>query len=378
MEITSVDGVYLGGSSTCIKVETDQGISGYGEGVVETTPLAVLKVVEALGEQYLVGKDPTPIQKHRRRMQDALWYYEGPVPAGALAGIEHALWDIKGKDLGVPVYELFGGPLRDEVRVYKWIGAETRSNLPEQAEDLVDRGYDAIKFSPTPNEPSPYPAVVEETVDIVRGVREAVGSDVDLMLDPASRWKLAEAKHIIPELREFDILFAEDFIHPKPISVVEELVENIRVPYALGDRVTGFREFQEIIHRNAAAVIQPDICHSCGLMEFTHVASAAEQKGIRLAPHNPQGPIATAAAVHIDLSVPNFLIQEVAGTEYYGAWNNPHIDSSVVDIEDGVIPAPEKPGLGIEVDDAVFDETYGTPKDTPLFVDTSDFHVPEW
>jgi galactonate dehydratase len=378
MEITAVETVYLGGSSTCIKVETDGGVAGYGEGVVETTPFAVLSVVDALADQYLIGTDPFAVQKHRRRMQDALWYYEGPVSMGAVAGVEQALWDIKGKALGVPVYELLGGAVRDSVRTYKWIGAETRGNLPEQAVDLVSRGFDALKFSPTPDDPSPYPRVIDEAVEVVRSVREAVGPDVDLMLDPASRWKPAEAERIVPELREFDPLFVEDFVHPKPISVVADLVERIRVPYALGDRLTGFREFQEVLDRNAAAVLQPDVCHSGGLLELSHVAAAAEQKGVRIAPHNPQGPIATAAAVHLDLTIPNFLVQEVAGTEYYGAWNNDHIDSSVVDIEDGHISRPEAPGLGIEVDDAVFEEEYGTPADTPLFVDTDDFHVPEW
>jgi len=378
MEITAVETAYLGGSSTCIKIETDDGTAGYGEGVVETTPYAVLAVVDALAEQYLVGRDPTAIRKHRRRIEDALWYFDGPVPTGAVAGIEQALWDIKGKSLGVPVYELLGGPVREDVRIYKWIGAETREDLPTQARERVDEGYDAIKFSPTPDDPSAYPRVVDETREIVRDVREAVGPDVDIMLDPASRWKLAEARHILSEIREFGVLFAEDFIAPKPVETVEKLADSTDIPYALGDRLTGLGEFQSVVQRDAAAVLQPDICHSGGLFELTHIAAVAEERGIRIAPHNPQGPVATAAAVHLDLSIPNFLIQEVAGTEYYGAWNNEHIHADVVEDTDGRIPAPERPGLGVEVDDELFEEEYATPAETPLFVDTDDFHVPEW
>ncbi|QCC49392.1 galactonate dehydratase [Halobellus limi] len=378
MEITSVDSVHLGGSATCVRIRTDAGVDGYGEASVETAPEATLDIVERLGDRYLVGRDPTPIAKLWQEMGDALWYHQGPVANGALTGIEHALWDIKGKDLGVPVYELLGGPVREEVRTYKWIGADSRNDLPDQARERVDQGFDAIKFSPTPDDPPAYPQVVDEVVEVVSAVRAAVGPNVDLMLDPASRWKLPEAKHVLEELERYDPLFAEDFIAPEHVKAVEKLADSTRIPYALGDRLTGLREFEPVVQRDAAAVLQPDICHVGGLSVITNLAGMAEHHGMRIAPHNPQGPIATAAAVHVDLSVPNFLIQEVAGTDFFGAWDAAdYLDTAAIEIEDGYIQKPSKPGLGIEVDDALFEDDLDVPN-APLFVDRSDFHVPEW
>ncbi|MFB6105572.1 MAG: enolase C-terminal domain-like protein [Halobacteriaceae archaeon] len=378
MEIVDVDAVHLGGSAGCIRLRTDAGLAGYGEAVVETAPHATLRLAERVAESALVGEDPRPVARHAAQMRDALWYHQGPVANGALTGIEHALWDLKGKDLGVPVYELLGGPVRESVRTYKWIGADGREDLPEQARERVAEGFDALKFCPTPDEPSAYPQVVDEVVETVAGVREAVGPAVDLMVDPASRWKLPEAKHVLSELEAYDLLFAEDFVAPEQVGVVEKLADSTHVPYALGDRLTGLREFEPVVQRDAAAVLQPDVCHVGGLSTITTIAALAREHGMRVAPHNPQGPIATAAALHVDLAIPNFLIQEVAGTDFFGAWNaSEYLDTSVIGIQDGRIPAPDAPGFGVEVDDALFEGDLDV-SDAPLFVDRSDFHVPEW
>lgn len=376
MKITAVRTAHLGGNSAVTRVDTDVGIQGYGEGVVEPMPHAVLAVIERIGDQYLVGKDPRPVEKHRRNIQDAMWYQRGAISNGALTGIVNALLDIKAKALDIPVYELLGGPVRDRVRGYKWIGENIdRSQLVEGAQQRVDEGFDAMKFSPTPTDPDSYPQVVTQVREIVADVREAVGPDVDLMLDPASRFKLSEAKHILEAIEPYDPLFAEDFISPHHIPAVEKLSDSTRVPYALGDRLSRLREFEPIIQQDAAAVLQPDMCHSGDLLELKRIAGAAEHHGIRIAPHNPQGPIATAAAVHLDLTIPNFLIQELAGTDEGPA--EEYIDAAVVEPDDGYIEAPEKPGFGVSVDDRVFEEQLDVP-DAPLYVDRDDFHVPEW
>ncbi len=385
MEITDVKTARTGGSSAVVRIDTDRGISGYGEAVVETAPQPVFAVIDALAERYLIGEDPSPIERHRRQFQDAVWYHDGPIMNSAFSGIETALWDIKGKDLGVPVYELLGGPVRDEVRVYKWIGEETRDNLAEQAKARVEEGLTCMKFSPTSNDPPRYPQVVAEVKAIVREVRETVGPDVDLMLDPASRWKLPEAKHILSEVEEFNPLVAEDFISPYYIPAVEKLADSTHIPYALGDRLYRLQQFEEVINSDAAAVLQPDICHGGGLMEIKKIAGAAEHHGMRIAPHNPLGPVALASAIHVDLSVPNFLIQEIAHTDFdeegdagFGSWAlSEYIDTEVLEIEDGYIPAPDKPGLGVEIDDEVFEEQPPVPEE-PLFFDRDNFHVPEW
>lgn len=385
MEITDVKTARTGGSSAVVRIDTDEGISGYGEAVVETAPYPVFAVIEAVAERYLIGEDPVPVERHRRQLQDAVWYYDGPIMNSAFSGIETALWDIKGKSLGVPVYELLGGPVREAVRVYKWIGEETREDLPGQARERVDQGLTCMKFSPTSNDPPKYPQVVQEVKEIVRDVREAVGPDVDLMLDPASRWKLAEAKHIVSEVEEFNPLVAEDFISPYYVPAVEKLADSTHIPYALGDRLYRLREFEEVIHRDAAAVLQPDVCHSGGIAEIKKIAAAAEHHGMRIAPHNPLGPVALASAIHVDLSVPNFLIQEIAHTHFdeegdagFGSWAlAEHIDTDILEIEDGYIPAPDKPGLGVTIDDEVFEEQPPVPEE-PLFFDRDNFHVPEW
>jgi galactonate dehydratase len=377
MRVTSVDTARLGGSSACVRIETDEGVTGFGEASSEQAPRAVHAYVERYAEEYLLGADPTPIEKHRRRLEDASWF-DGVVVRSAITAVEHALWDVKARSLGVPVYELLGGPVRDEVRIYRWIGVESRADLAAQAERLVDDGLSATKFCPTPPEPSSYPQVVDEAVETVREVREAVGPDVDLMLDPANRWKLAEARHLLSELEAFDPLFAEDFVHPKPVSTVEKLADSTTIPYALGDRLFGYGEFEPLITRDAAAVLQPDIAHAGGFLQMKAIAAAAEHHGIRLAPHNALGPLATAAAVHFALSIPNFLIQEIAGIDFYQTWElAEHVEMDVLDVEDGVIPKPEEPGLGVTVADEVFEREFDYSK-PPLFVDRDEFHTPEW
>jgi galactonate dehydratase len=376
MEITDVSAAHLGGNSAVVRIRTDAGVTGYGEGVVETLPHATVAVVERLGTHYLERRDPSPLEKHRRRMQDAVWYKGGTIVTAALTGIEQALWDLKGKALGVPVHSLLGGPVRDRVRVYEWIGENVdRSSLAAEAETQVDRGFDAMKFSPTPTEPSSYPQVVDECREIVREVRAAVGPDVDIMLDPARRFKLSEARAIVEAVAEFDPLFAEDFISSEHVPAVEKLADSVSVPIALGAELTGLAEFEPVIQRDAAGVLQPDVCHSGGILEMTRIAAAAAHHGMRLAPHNPQGPIATAAAIHTDLAVPNFLIQEFQGTDPGPAEEYVHVPW--LEVEDGRVEAPETPGLGVDVDDVVFDGDVAVP-DAPLYVDTDDFHVPEW
>lgn len=380
MRVTDVDTAQLGGNSVCIRITTSDGTVGHGEGWLKYDPEEGHPLVERIADQYLLGENAVAVEKHRRTIQDALWYNDGVVVNSALTAIEQALWDIKGKSLGAPLYELLGGPVRDEVRVYKWIGgqgSETRDNFPERVRKRVDEGLTAVKFCPTPDNPSSYPQVVDEVVETVREVREEVGPDFDLMLDPANRFKLAEARHILSELEELKPLFAEDFIDPYQVSAVEKLADSTKIPIALGDRVIGLRNYEEIIHNDAAAVLQPDAAHG-GVLEIKKIAAAAEHHGIRIAPHNALGPISSASAIHLDFSIPNFLIQEMAGTDFYDSWAlTDYLDMDVLEIENGYIPKPDRPGLGTDVDDAVFEEDLDVPV-SPLFFDPDDFHVPEW
>jgi galactonate dehydratase len=383
MQITDVKTARLSGGSAVVRIDTDEGISGVGEAVVETAPDAALSVVDLIAETYLIGRDPGPIERHRRQMQDAFWYHIGAVISSAIGGIEQTLWDIKGKHLGVPVYELLGGPVRDRVRTCKYLTGETTEELVAHALDWVDQGFDAVKVPPVPEHP--YPRCVSEVKETVGAVREAVGPDVDLLVDPASRWKLPEAKHVLEAIEEFDPLFAEDFVSSyKEIYVeeVEKLADSSRVSIALGAQLYRLSQFEEIIHHNAAAVLQPNVSHAGGILELVKIAAAAEHRNIRLAPHNPLGPVATAASVQVDLTIPNFLIQEVSGTEWYGGWElAEYVDGEAIEIEDGYIQAPEQPGLGVTVDDAVFEDQPAVTEASPFFDREEwgdDFHIPEW
>ncbi|MCC5833187.1 MAG: mandelate racemase/muconate lactonizing enzyme family protein [Opitutales bacterium] len=378
MKIDSLKIAHLGGPSTCLKIETDTGVYGLGEPSVETSVESVIKLVQLIGEEYLIGKDPFEIEKHRRTIQDALWYHADFTARAVLTGIENALLDLKARSLNIPLYELLGGAVRDEVRIYKWIGAADRSNLVEQATARVSEGIKAIKFSPTSNRPARFPQVIDEVEAIVSSVRNAIGPAVDIMLDPASRWKLSEAREILKVIEPYRILFAEDFIAELDVLSQEKLSAATSTPIALGDRLIGFKDFGPLIARQAVGVIQPDICHSGGLLELKAIARYAEQFGIRVAPHNPQGIIATATAIHFDLTVPNFLIQEIAGSDFFGAWSNKDLmRAPEYQISEGHIARPSLPGIGVEVSDVVFSEDFKAPP-APRFWDRDDFHVPEW
>jgi galactonate dehydratase len=383
MKISEVDTARLGPVSAVVRVKTDDGVVGYGEASENRAPRAVFEVIERIAEEYLIGADPRPIERHRRYLQDVFIRHEGVVISTAISGICQAFWDIKGKVLDVPVYELLGGPVRDAVRTYTWIGIEEedRKNLPEQAVEAVDRGFDAVKFYPMPTDTPPYPRCIPVVRDVVGGVRDAVGDDVDIMLDPTMRWKFAEARHILSELEEFRPLFAEDFafsyrhLHPQSL---EKLAESTVTPIAVGSDLFRLSQFEELIRRDAAAVLQPDIAHA-GISEIKKIAAAAEHHDIRIAPHNPFGPVGTAAAIHVDLSVPNFLIQETS----YRSWPEgqslgEHIETAL-EFEDGYIPAPDAPGLGVTIDEAVFEEEFDLPE--PAWYSGAPgthSHLPEW
>ena len=226
----------------------------------------------------------------------------------------------------------------------------------------------------------PYPQNVPEVKETVSIVRDEVGPDVDIMIDPASRWKLPEAKHILSELEEFNPLFAEDFVgsykHTNP-NEIEKLADSTHIPIALGDKLYRLPQFEELITRDAAGVLQPNITYTGGILEVKKIAAAAEHHGIRIAPQNALGPVATAAAVHVDFTIPNFLIQEIAGTDFYGGWDTDLINTDVLEIENGYIFAPEKPGLGIEISDEAF-ESPPAVSETPLYLNDESLIHPDW
>ena len=343
-----------------VKVETDQpGLYGWGEATLEWKTRAVTGAVEDL-EPLLVGRDPRDIEDLVRRMHKQGFWRMGAIGASAISGIEVALWDILGKDLGVPVWRLLGGKTRDSVAVYTHLGMgdmtavyETMQVEPlkERALELVEKGYRALKVVFIPY--THFTATVRGVDHVERlmaGLREAVGDGVEIMVDfhgrPAST---IAALDYIRALAPGRPLFVEEPVPPTDPEMMREVTRQSPVAVATGERLIGRAEFEPLFRLKALHVAQPDIAHTGGLAEARKIAAAAETAGVGIAPHNPLGPIAGATALHFDIATPNFVIQE----EMTGAvpWYD-EVVSTPISRKDGAWQLPEAPGLGVEVDEA--------------------------
>ncbi|GAA0948950.1 enolase C-terminal domain-like protein [Pseudonocardia zijingensis] len=343
-----------------VKVRTDQdGLVGWGEASLNWKTRAVVGAVEDLATM-IVGRDPRDIEQVLRVMTKHSYYRLGIVGVTAISGIEHALWDILGKSLGQPVWRLLGGQVRDRVRVYTHLGlGDMRSvydtvdegQLRERAAKVVEQGYDALKVVLIPYGGHLSTPADRRHVDRMMSVlRSTVGPDVDIMIDfharPASP---AAALQYIEILGGYDPMFCEEPVAPGDTEALRAVAARTSVPLAAGERLVGLREFLPVLSSKALAVAQPDLNHTGGLLEGKRIAAVADAELVGVAPHNPNGPIAGAAALHFAVSTPNFVIQE----EMSGA----------VDWYDEVVSAPMKrvgshweiptaPGLGVEVDEA--------------------------
>jgi galactonate dehydratase len=342
-----------------VKVITDQdGLYGWGEASLNWKTRSVTGAVEDL-KPLLIGKDPRDIEQIVRILNKHSYYRLGIIGATAISGIEHALWDIFGKSLDLPVWRLLGGKTRDSVRVYTHLGLgdmksvyETfdEGHLRDRALEVVEKGYDALKvvFIPYSHFSVGIPAR-KHVGRLMRVLRDAVGDGVDIMIDfhgrPAS---IAGALQFIEELAPYNPMFCEEPVIPGDTEAMRLVTERANCPIATGERLVGFKEFEPLFAAKACHIVQPDLNHTGGILEGKRIAAAAEQAFMGVAPHNPNGPIAGAAALHFDVSTPNFVIQE----EMSGA----------VPWYDDVVTVPMKrtgsawgvphgPGLGVEVNE---------------------------
>jgi galactonate dehydratase len=342
-----------------IRVETDQsGLVGWGEATLEWKTRAVVGAVEDLAP-LLVGKDPRDIEYCFQVMMRHGFWRLGVVGMSAVSGIEMALWDILAKSLGVPVWRLLGGKTRNYLRTYTHLGMgdmesvyETTevSQLAERGRQVVEAGYDALKVVCVPY--SHYTATnrdIDKVGEMMGGLRDAVGDDVDILVDFHGRPASAVlARQYITAIEPSRPFFVEEPVPPEDLEGLVSISENSSVPIAAGERLIGRREFREPIERRAFHIAQPDICHTGGLAETKKIAAMAESAGIGLAPHNPLGPIAGVAALHFGISTPNVIIQE----EMSGAvdWYD-DVVAWPIERKPGRWDIPEEPGLGIEVDE---------------------------
>jgi len=350
-----------------LKVHTDAGIVGLGEPITEGRALTCAEAVKEI-EPYLIGKDPRQVVHHWQAIYRHAFYRGGPILTSALSGIDQALWDIKGKPLGVPVYELLGGPTRNRVRVY------AHANSPQRIKDGIAKGFTAFKTGPAKHRPARYietPAEVHYAAERFGELRKAAGDDVDIAIDFHGATSPAHAKMLIKALEPHHPMFIEEPVNCQNHDIMAEIARGTHLPIATGERVFTKWGFREVLEKKAATVLQPDLCHAGGITECRLIAGMAEAYYAAIAPHNPLGPISLAAGVQLAASIPNFLCQEQVSLGE-GYLKKPFI------LRDGYIDLPTGPGLGIELDDNLMADKIGHDWKNQQSYDANDGSVVDW
>ena len=337
-----------------LKIDTDEGIFGWGEPVLEGRAHTVAAAVEELSD-YLIGKDPRHIEDHWTVMYRGGFYRGGGVHMSAIAGIDQALWDIKGKALGVPVSELLGGPVRDRIRVYSWIGGGRPSETAAAAKAAVERGFTAIKMNGT-DELQFVDTFdkVDRCLQSVAAVREAVGPNVGIGVDFHGRVHKPMAKILVKELAPYRLMFIEEPVLSEHYEALKEIAPLSATPIALGERLYSRWDFKRVLSEGYVDIVQPDPSHAGGITETRKIASMAEAYDVALALHCPLGPIALAANLQLDAVCYNAFIQEQSLGIHYNATNDllDYVSNQeVFAYQDGMVAIPKGPGLGIDVNE---------------------------
>jgi galactonate dehydratase len=357
LKITSVIPLFID-RFLFVRVTTDKGISGVGEsgawGHLEASGEAVRKFAE-----YLVGKDPRRIEHHWNVMH-RFQNFTGAAISGAISAIDVALWDIKGKELGVPVYELLGGSMRDKVRLYAHCKGRTVEGLVARATELVAKGFTALGYlNPMLEEGvqkpwyKPYVAKIGDAVDAVRQVREAVGWNVDLCVEIHTRMKPSEAISFGRAIEPFRPMYIEDPIPPYDIDAMSHVADHMPVPIATGERFIHIQQFQMLLARRGAGYLRPCISVCGGITAGRKIAALAEAHNVDIVYHNPLSPVNLAACLHLDAAIPNFAIQEypldTIEFDKLDALRGSQIVTGLAKPENGFMSVPNGPGLGLEL-----------------------------
>ncbi|MGI5500468.1 galactonate dehydratase [Lentzea sp. CA-135723] len=353
MKVTAVETFLVEPRWLFLKVSTDEGVTGWGEPVVEGRAETVRAAVHELSE-LVIGQDPLRVEDMWQVLRKGGFYRGGPVLSSALSGYDHAFWDIAGKARGLPVHELLGGPVRDRVRAYSWVGGDRPDGVFEAVARQVAAGFSAVKMNATAEmRPIASPADAEAVLLRAREAREALGPQGDLAIDFHGRVSPAMARRLVRMLEEVQPMFVEEPVLPElPAEVLASVVAASTVPIATGERLFSRWEFKPVLEAGVA-VVQPDPSHAGGISELRRIGSLAEVYGASIAPHCPLGPISLAASLQVAFTTPNFLIQEQsAGMHYNGTDPNYLVDMAPVRVVDGWMSRPTGPGLGVEVDEA--------------------------
>ncbi len=354
MKITSLELFKVPPRWLFLKVSTDEGICGWGEPVVEGRAETVRAAVQELSG-YLIGADPMRIEDIFQVLYRAGFYRGGPILSSAISGIEQALWDIKGKYLNVPVYELLGGACRDNIRVYSWIGGDRPQDVGSAAKAQQKLGFTAIKMNAT--EELNYldsNSKLDLVLERVAAIREACGRDFGIAIDFHGRVHKPMAKVLAKELEQFRPMFIEEPVLCENYEAFAEIAACTTIPIATGERLFTRWDFKKIFEQGVVNIIQPDLSHAGGILECRKISAMAEAYDMAVAPHCPLGPIALASCLQMDACTPNAIIQEQSLGIHYNKGNDllDYLkDASVFHYENGAVSLPKAPGLGIEVDE---------------------------
>jgi galactonate dehydratase len=337
-----------------LKIETDEGITGWGEPVIEGKAATVKTAVDEL-MQSLIGKDPMNIEGLWNLMYRGGFYRGGPILMSAVSGIDQALWDIKGKYFNAPVHQLIGGKAKDKMRVYSWIGGDRPDDIGNAAKLAKEAGFTAVKMNAT-NEMQYIDSYkkIELVLQRVAALRDAVGMDVEVGIDFHGRLHKPMAKVLAKELEQFHPMFIEEPVLPENNEALKEIARLTSIPIATGERMFSRWQFKQLLNDGCVDIIQPDLSHAGGITECKKIISMAEAYDVAAAPHCPLGPIALAACLQVDATCHNAFIQEQSLGIHYNKTNDllDYLnDASVFKYENGFVNIPSQPGLGISINE---------------------------
>ena len=364
MKITKVN-TYLVRPRWCfVEIQTDEGFTGWGEPVIEGKAQTVQSCVEEMTE-YLLGKDPMRIEDLWSTLYRAGFYRGGPVLMSAIAGIDQALWDIKGKFYGAPVYELMGGTCRDKMRVYSWIGGDRPSDVARDALEKKAKGFSAIKMNATEElQMVDRYEKIDEVLERVAAIREAAGKHFGIAVDFHGRVHKPMAKILAKKLEEFDLMFIEEPVLCDNMESFRDVARACNIPIATGERLFSRWDFKRLLQGGYVDIIQPDLSHAGGITEVKKIAAMAEAYDVALAPHCPLGPIALTSCLQVDATSYNAFIQEQSIGIHYNT------GASVLDyitnpedftFTDGFVELPKLPGIGVAVNKELVERENKTP-----------------
>ena len=352
MKITNITAWLVRPRWCFVEVETDQGLTGWGEAVIEGKASTVKACVEEMTE-YLIGQDPQNIEDIWTMLYRAAFYRGGPILMSAISGIDQALWDIKGKYFQAPVYQLMGGKCRDRMKVYSWIGGDRPSDVARAAKERQEAGFTAIKMNATEElQMVDSYDKIDAVLERVASIRESTGKNFGIVIDFHGRVHKPMAKILAKKLEEFDPMFIEEPVLCENMEDFKEIAACCNIPIATGERLFSRWDFKRLLTAGGVDIIQPDLSHAGGITEVKKIAAMAEAYDVALAPHCPLGPIALAACLQVDATSYNAFIQEQSIGIHY------NVGKSVLDyiknpedfvFTDGFVALPRKPGLGVEI-----------------------------